>query len=93
MIYTDLERIFSTTDIENKYALAMIVSTRARQLSEQKGRLLDGEGSERYITYAIGEIEDGHLRISKTALDIASQPVQASNMPVETDDDAEVGQE
>ena len=66
MIYTDLESIFNTTNIENKYALAMIVSTRARQLSEQKGRLLDGEGSERYISYAIEEIEANHLDVAST---------------------------
>ena len=66
MIYTDLENIFEQTNIENKYALAMIVATRARQLSEQKGRLLDGESSERYITYAIEEIEAQHLNISST---------------------------
>lgn len=66
MIYTDLESIFNSTNIENKYALAMIVSTRARQLSEQKGRLLGGEGSERYISYAIEEIEADHLDIAST---------------------------
>lgn len=66
MIYTDLENIFENTNIENKYALAMIVATRARQLSEQKGRLFDGEGSERYITYAIGEIEGDKLNIAST---------------------------
>jgi DNA-directed RNA polymerase omega subunit len=63
LIYTDLEKIYRTTDIENKYALAMIVSSRARQLSEQKGRQLDGEGSERYITHAIEEIECDRLNI------------------------------
>ena len=66
MIYIDLENIFEHTNIENKYALAMIVATRARQLSEQKGRILDGEGSERCITYAIEEIEDGKLNIAST---------------------------
>ncbi len=67
MIYADLERIFDTTGIENKYALAMIVSTRARQLSEQKGSLLGSEvGSERCITYAIEEIEANHLDIAST---------------------------
>jgi DNA-directed RNA polymerase omega subunit len=64
MIYTDLEKIYKTSEIENKYALAMIVSVRARQLSEQKGRQLEGEGSERYITYAIEEIEGNRLNIT-----------------------------
>ena len=61
MIYTDLEQIYKTRRIENKYALAMIVSTRARQLSEQKGRLLGGESSERFITYALEEVQAGDL--------------------------------
>ena len=73
MIYTDLERIFDTTGIENKYALAMIVSTRARQLSEQKGSLLGGEGSERCITYAIEEIEANHLEIASTVPTVPQQ--------------------
>ncbi|MDR3321987.1 MAG: DNA-directed RNA polymerase subunit omega [Synergistaceae bacterium] len=63
VIYKDLEKIYRTSEIENKYALAMIVATRARQISEQKGRQLDGEGSERYITHAIEEIEDDRLII------------------------------
>ncbi|MDR1515407.1 MAG: DNA-directed RNA polymerase subunit omega [Synergistaceae bacterium] len=66
MIYTDLEKIYKLSDVENKYALAMVISTRARLLSEQKGRQLDGEGSERYITHAIEEIEDGRLNIKST---------------------------
>jgi len=66
LIYIDLENIFEHTNIENKYALAMIVATRARQLSEQKGRLFDGEGSERCITYAIEEIEEDKLNIAST---------------------------
>lgn len=89
MIYTDLERIYKTRGIENKYALAMIVSTRARQLSEQKGRLLDGEGSERYITYAIEEIEDDLLNIGSTI------PPQVCMIPADEperkNDDAEMG--
>jgi DNA-directed RNA polymerase omega subunit len=68
MIYNNLERIYETSHIENKYALAMVVSTRARQLSEQKGRGLDGEGSERFISHAIDEIEEGRLIIGPGAL-------------------------
>ncbi|MDR1137114.1 MAG: DNA-directed RNA polymerase subunit omega [Synergistaceae bacterium] len=67
MIYNNLEKIYDTTNVENKYALAMLVSTRARQLSEQKGRALDGEGSERYITHAIEEIETGRLVVESGA--------------------------
>jgi DNA-directed RNA polymerase omega subunit len=73
LIYNDLEKIYETSHVENKYALAMVVSTRARQLSEQKGRGLDGEGSERCITTAIDEIGNGRLNIiSKAARDAVS---------------------
>lgn len=65
MIYTDLEKIYKTRRIENKYALAMVISARARQLSEQKGRLLDGGSSERYITYALEEVQGGALNIKE----------------------------
>ncbi|MDR1915824.1 MAG: DNA-directed RNA polymerase subunit omega [Synergistaceae bacterium] len=75
MIYNNLEKIYETTHIENKYALAMIVSMRARQLSEQKGRLLDGESSERYITYAISEIESQKLNFSTSISHSRSQNV------------------
>ncbi|MDR1651910.1 MAG: DNA-directed RNA polymerase subunit omega [Synergistaceae bacterium] len=69
MIYYNLEKIYTASRIENKYALAMVVSTRARQLSEQKGRGLEGEGSERFITHAIEEIEKGNLSIRTEAMD------------------------
>jgi DNA-directed RNA polymerase omega subunit len=81
MIYANLEKIYKMSNIENKYALAMIVSTRARQLSEQKGRQLDGDGSERYITYAIEEIEDDKLIIGSTVV----------RKEAESDDVPEVG--
>jgi DNA-directed RNA polymerase omega subunit len=68
MIYNNLEKIYDTSRIENKYALAMVVSTRARQLSEQKGRTFEGEGSERYITHAIDEIEKGRLNIDSAVV-------------------------
>lgn len=73
MIYTDLEKIYKTRGIENKYALAMIVSTRARQLSEQKGRLLDGGSSERYITYALEEVQSGDLVLRDLPAPICAQ--------------------
>ncbi len=94
MIYTDLEQILDETGIENKYALAMIVSARARQLSEQKGRMLDGAGSERYITYAIEEIEDGRLNIG--AATIPAEDARRAEMAaalLSDDDDAGVDAE
>ena len=91
MIYTDLEKIFSTTDIENKYALAMIVSTRARQLSEQKGRLLGGEGSERCISYAIEEIcGDSPTPPAPAKPEVQDKPPSPPETP---DDDSNVGEE
>jgi DNA-directed RNA polymerase omega subunit len=68
MIYNNLEKIYETSHIENKYALAMVVSTRARQLSEQKGRSFEGEGSERYITHAIDEIAKSRLNIDPAVM-------------------------
>jgi DNA-directed RNA polymerase omega subunit len=73
MIYNNLEKIYETSRIENKYALAMVVSTRARQISEQKGRAFEGEGSERYITHAIYEIEKGRLDIDPAVVSGARQ--------------------
>ena len=78
MIYNNLEKIYETSRIENKYALAMVVSTRARQLSEQKGRSFEGEGSERYITHAIEEIEKDRLNIDPAV--IAGAPQDASSV-------------
>ena len=71
MIYNNLEKIFETSRVENKYALAMVVSTRARQSSEHKGNKLEGSGSERYITHAIEEIEGLRLNIDPGVTDAA----------------------
>jgi DNA-directed RNA polymerase omega subunit len=80
MIYTDLEKIYKAGDIENKYALSMAISTRARLLSEQKGRQLDGEGSERYITHAIEEIESGRIKVRSTVIQHESVDGDVSEM-------------
>ncbi len=91
MIYTDLEKIYKTRGIENKYALAMIVSTRARQLSEQKGRLLDGGSSERYITYALEEVQSGGLTIGESPAPICAQAVYGEGAGASAASDATVG--
>lgn len=65
MIYTDLENVLDKTGIENKYALAMIVANRARQLSEQKS-VISGESSELCITRSVHEVEDGKLDITSS---------------------------
>jgi len=77
MIYNNLEKIFETSRVENKYALAMVVSTRARQLSEQKGNALEGSGNERYITYAIEEIEGLRLNIDPLIIEAAESHAAA----------------
>lgn len=67
MIYADLERILDDTGIENKYALAMIVSTRARQLSERKTSLVETSTSELCITHSLGEIAHGDVDVTSSA--------------------------
>ena len=91
MIYVDLEKIYKTRKIENKYALAMIVSMRARQLSEQKGRLLDGESSERYITYALEEVQKGDLIVGNLTVPIGAQAVHDERVDAAATPDATVG--
>ena len=61
MIYTDLEQIYREQGIPNKYILTLIVSARARQLSDQKGRLIAEDGAEKYITRALREVQSGLL--------------------------------
>ena len=41
MIYMDLEKIYRERDIPNKYILTLVISARARQLSERRD--LSGE--------------------------------------------------
>lgn len=64
MIYTNLDKILTDTGIENKYALAMIVTTRARQLSERRDSDIYAASSEMCITRSINEIQDRDLSIS-----------------------------
>lgn len=70
MIYTDLEGILDDTGIENKYALAMVVATRARQLSERRSSIIDGgAGSEQCISRSLEEVEGHELNIGTAALE------------------------
>lgn len=64
MIYADLEHIIEDHGIENKYALAMIVATRARTLSERKDNISDTSTSELCITKSLSEIEQSKLDIA-----------------------------
>lgn len=72
MIYTNLEEMLEETGIENKYALAMIIATRARQLSERRDSIIDGSSSEMCITKSIKEIEDQELDIVSRAEEVSS---------------------
>lgn len=69
MIYMDLEKIYRERDIPNKYILTLVVSARARQLSERKGA---AEGyDEKFITRAVDDVTEG--RINYKVIDSAPQ--------------------
>lgn len=59
MIYMDLEKIYRERDIPNKYILTLVVTARARQLSERKGTR-DGY-NEKYITKAVDDVTEGRI--------------------------------
>lgn len=62
MIFYNIEKISKDRNIENKYMLSMLVSTRARQLSEKKGRAANG--SEKFITSALNEVASGKINFN-----------------------------
>jgi DNA-directed RNA polymerase subunit K/omega len=61
MIFVDLEKIYKNRDVPNKYILTQIVSARARQMSEQKGRALSEDSNEKFITLAMQELMEGRI--------------------------------
>lgn len=61
MIFNDLEKFYSEMGIENKYVLTLLVSQRARQISEQKGNIASEGGGEKFICAAIRDIEEKHV--------------------------------
>ncbi|MBR4401497.1 MAG: DNA-directed RNA polymerase subunit omega [Synergistes sp.] len=73
MIYIDLEKIYREQNIPNKYILTLVVSARARQLSERR----DAESDEKYISKAVEDVQNG--RISYRIL----EPTQAATEAVE----------
>ena len=73
MIYIDLEKIYREQNIPNKYILTLVVSARARQLSERR----DAESDEKYISNAVEDVQNG--RISYRIL----EPTQAATEAVE----------
>lgn len=58
MIYMDLEKIYEERDIPNKYILTLVVSARARQLSERKGAI---GYDEKFITKAVDDVTEGRI--------------------------------
>ena len=62
MIYMDLEKIYRNRDIPNKYILTLVVSARARQLSERKGAITGYD--EKFITRAVEELMQGRIKYS-----------------------------
>jgi len=62
MIYMDLEKIYKDRDIANKYVLTLVVSARARQLSERKG-VVSGY-DEKFITMAVNDVTEGRINFS-----------------------------
>lgn len=62
MIFCDLEKIYRERNISNKYILTLLVSTRARQLSEQKGRVLAEDTGEKFISRALRDVQEGRIR-------------------------------
>ena len=62
MIYMDLETIYEKRNIPNKYILTLVVSARARQLSERKGAISGYD--EKFITRAVEDLMQGRIRYS-----------------------------
>lgn len=57
MIYMDLEKIYHEQNIPNKYILTLVISARARQLSERK----DIGGDDKYISQAVRDVTEGRI--------------------------------
>ncbi len=60
MIYMDLETIYKKRNIPNKYILTLVISARARQLSERKGAISGYD--EKFITRAVDDLVQGRIR-------------------------------
>ena len=71
MIYMDLEKIYKNRDIPNKYILTLVVSARARELSERKGAITGYD--EKFITRALEELAGGKIKY-----DLVENPTQGS---------------
>jgi DNA-directed RNA polymerase subunit K/omega len=60
MKFYDLDDLSKKTGVKNKYLLTTMLSSWARKISEEKGRLLE-EGGEKYISMALEDIEKASL--------------------------------
>ncbi|NLB83325.1 MAG: DNA-directed RNA polymerase subunit omega [Synergistaceae bacterium] len=70
MIFYDIDSLAAKQGISNKYLLTAAVATRARELSEQKGRTLDEE-NEKFISIALAEFDEGELALSPEGEELA----------------------
>lgn len=61
MIYMDLEKIYQSRDIPNKYILALVLAARARQLSDRKEAAPTPELDEKYISIALEDLKAGKI--------------------------------
>ncbi|MDO9543859.1 MAG: DNA-directed RNA polymerase subunit omega [Synergistota bacterium] len=77
MIFMDLEKIYKNRDIPNKYILTLVVSARARQLSERKGAISGYD--EKFITRAVEDLTQGRINYSF----VDTSPKKNPNEPVE----------
>ncbi len=63
MIFYDLDSLEDRQGIDNKYLLTAAVAARARMLSEQKGRTVEEEENEKFISTALREFDLGLIRV------------------------------
>lgn len=61
MKFYDIDALDSRCGVDNKYQLTALVAARARWLSERKNHLDALSASEKYLSAALLEIEDGKV--------------------------------
>lgn len=71
MICGDIEKIYREQDIPNKYVLTLILSERARQLSDRKGTGLGYD--EKFITKAMEDVDGGRIKYTMTPIEIGTE--------------------
>ncbi|MGI6778118.1 MAG: DNA-directed RNA polymerase subunit omega [Acetivibrionales bacterium] len=63
MIYPPISSLLEKVD--SRYTLVVAVAKRARQLAEGS-KILTGHKSERFVTLAVNEIEEGKVSYTRT---------------------------